>query len=121
MSEISRKDFLGLGTMATAGLAAGCAPASASGGLTPDLIVVNGNVLTQDDANPTAEAFAIKDGSFVAVGTKSATLSTRCSRSHCRAATTGVMTSSSRALKPRASNFSSRAMRGREVVLVTNK
>ncbi len=68
MSEISRKDFLGLGTMATAGLAAGCAPAGAERGLAPDLVVVNGNVLTQDDASPTAEAFAIKDGRFVAVG-----------------------------------------------------
>ena len=31
MSEISRKDFLGLGTMATAGLASGCAPGTAAG------------------------------------------------------------------------------------------
>jgi hypothetical protein len=68
MSEISRKNFLGLGTAAAAGLAAGCAPPSAGGGLAPDLIVVNGNVLTQDDAFPAAEAFAIKDGRFVAVG-----------------------------------------------------
>src|SRR4051794_3196658 len=34
----------------------------------PDLIVVNGNVLTSDTALPRAEAFAVKNGRFVAVG-----------------------------------------------------
>ena len=68
MSQISRKDFLGLGTLATAGLASGCAPGSAGPGIRPDLVLVNGKVLTQDDAAPTAEAFAVKDGRFVAVG-----------------------------------------------------
>ncbi len=68
MSDFSRKQFLGLGAAATAaGLTSGCMP-SGGGGITPDVVVVNGNVLTQDDANPTAEAFAIKDGRFVAVG-----------------------------------------------------
>ncbi len=70
MSEISRKDFLGLGTMATAGIASGCAPRPATG-VTPDLIVLNANVLTQDDQNPSAEAFAVKDERFVAVGSTS--------------------------------------------------
>jgi len=68
MSEISRKNFLGLGTVAAAGFATGCAPRAADVGLAPGLIVINGNVLTQDDSLPTAEAFAIKDGRFVAVG-----------------------------------------------------
>ncbi len=68
MSEISRKGFLGLGTVAAAGLASGCVPEADESGLAPDLVVVNGNVLTQDDAQPVAEAFAIKDGRFVAVG-----------------------------------------------------
>jgi predicted amidohydrolase YtcJ len=64
---MSRKDFLGLGTLATAGLATGCAPGG--GDLPkPDLVVVNGNVLTQDDATPTAEAFAIHGDRFIAVG-----------------------------------------------------
>ena len=59
---------LGLGAVATAaGLTSGCVPGAASSSGT-DLIVVNGNVLTQDDANPTAEAFAIERGRFVAVG-----------------------------------------------------
>ena len=35
---------------------------------TPDLILVNGRVLTQDAALPRAEAFAVKYGRFVAVG-----------------------------------------------------
>ena len=34
----------------------------------PDLIVVNGNVYTIDDDQPRAEAFALKHGRFVAVG-----------------------------------------------------
>jgi hypothetical protein len=68
MSEISRKGFLGLGTVAAAGLASGCVPEADKSGLAPALVVVNGNVLTQDDAQPVAEAFAIKDGRFVAVG-----------------------------------------------------
>ena len=68
MSQISRKDFLGLGAVAAAGLSAGCAPGAAGASVAPDLIVVNGSVLTQDDAMPSAEAFAIKDGRFVAVG-----------------------------------------------------
>jgi predicted amidohydrolase YtcJ len=34
----------------------------------PDLIVVNGRILTQDSALPRAQAFAVKGGRFVAVG-----------------------------------------------------
>src|SRR5881394_1502447 len=34
----------------------------------PDFIVVNGRVLTQDDAQPRAQAFAVKQGRFAAVG-----------------------------------------------------
>ena len=37
----------------------------------PDLIVVNGTVYTIDDAQPRAEAFAVKHGRFVAVGSNS--------------------------------------------------
>ncbi|MEE2776773.1 MAG: amidohydrolase [Acidobacteriota bacterium] len=68
MSEITRKRFLGLGALSTAGVAAGCAPAADQSGLAPDQIVVNANVLTQDDVRPRAEAFAIRAGRFVAVG-----------------------------------------------------
>jgi predicted amidohydrolase YtcJ len=73
MGQLSRQDFLGLGTVTAAGLAAGCGPGAGAGtegapSITPDLVVLNGNVLTQDDADPTAEAFAVKDGPVVAVG-----------------------------------------------------
>ncbi len=71
MSGLSRKDFLGLGTAVTAGLPAGCAPAGGGASLTPDLVVINGNVLTQDDANRTAQAFAVRDVRLVAVGSSS--------------------------------------------------
>ncbi len=71
MSEVDRRQFLGLGAAAAAaGLATGCASGSGDGSA-PDLIVVNGNVLTQDDAQPNAEAFAIRNERFVAVGSTS--------------------------------------------------
>ena len=70
MSQITRKDFLGLGGLAAAGLVGGCAPsAGGADGVAADLVVTNARVLTQDDALPVAEAFAIKGGRFVAVGT----------------------------------------------------
>ena len=71
MTNFDRRQFLGLGAAAAAaGVTTGCA---AGGGtdLAPDLIVVNGNVLTQDDAQPNAEAFGIHGERFVAVGSNS--------------------------------------------------
>src|SRR6185295_6738570 len=43
-------------------------PAPAAGGAEPDLILVNARVLTSDAAAPRAEAFAVKNGRFTAVG-----------------------------------------------------
>ncbi len=37
----------------------------------PDLVLINGRIHTMDDTLPTAEAFAVKHGRFVAVGTTS--------------------------------------------------
>jgi predicted amidohydrolase YtcJ len=69
MSDLDRRGFLGLGAMAAAGLSAGCRPGGARvTEAAADLVVVNGRVLTQDDANPTSEAFAVREGRFVAVG-----------------------------------------------------
>jgi predicted amidohydrolase YtcJ len=74
MSGISRSEFLGLGATLAAGFSAGCAPeqeqeaGSLSDLNTADLVVVNGNVLTQDEALPATEAFAVKRGRFIAVG-----------------------------------------------------
>jgi len=74
MSEISRSQFLGIGASLAAGLSAGCVadgaspPGALEGDLAPDLVLVNGRVLTQDDDLPTSEAFATKGGRFLAVG-----------------------------------------------------
>ncbi|MEO2194948.1 MAG: amidohydrolase [bacterium] len=74
MATYSRKEFLGMSALLAGGVGyAGRPGASAqqtSAGDTsrPDLAVVNARVFTVDDARPRAEAFAIKHGRFVAVG-----------------------------------------------------
>jgi hypothetical protein len=76
MSNYTRGEFLGIGAALAGGLVlrrpglAEAAPPAASGVATaePDLVVVNGNVLTSDPARPRAEAFAVKNARFVAVG-----------------------------------------------------
>ncbi len=71
MTEYSRKEFLAIGAVlaGTVGFRRpGGVPRAASRPLEPDLILVNGRVFTQDDALPRAEAFAVKDGRFLAVG-----------------------------------------------------
>jgi len=68
MADVSRKDFLGLSTVAVAGLASGCAPIADPGNVRADLIVIGGKVLTQEADQPVAEAFALKAGRFMAVG-----------------------------------------------------
>lgn len=84
MTQHSRRDFFHLTGAGVAGVMGGAAvahpahayapqasaqPAAASSGdLTPDLVVVNATVYTMDPRAPRAEAFAVKDGRFVAVG-----------------------------------------------------
>jgi hypothetical protein len=81
MANITRKQFLGLGAalagatgLRSSGLDAFAAPtppaaqAAPAALAAPDLIVTNARVLTSDPALPRAEAFAVKDGRFVAVG-----------------------------------------------------
>ncbi|MBM3808726.1 MAG: amidohydrolase [Acidimicrobiia bacterium] len=81
MPNLSRKQFLGLGAalagatgLRSSGLDAFATPpppaaqAAVAAGAAPDLIVTNARVLTSDPSLPRAEAFAIKDGRFVAVG-----------------------------------------------------
>ena len=77
MPNISRKQFLGLGAALAgatgfAGVDAFEAPQApqAPQALGPgaDLIVLNARVFTIDPAMPRAEAFAVKDGRFIAVG-----------------------------------------------------
>jgi predicted amidohydrolase YtcJ len=80
MSKVTRKTFLGFGA-ALAGVSAldrsglgaftgaQAQPAAGAGpGVTADLVVTNARVLTVDPSMPRAEAFAIKDGRFIAVG-----------------------------------------------------
>ncbi len=70
MSKMSRRECLGLGAMfAAPAFGALAAPPSPGTRLSPDLVLVNANVLTMDEATPHAEAFAVKDGRFVAIGT----------------------------------------------------
>src|SRR5918994_2618763 len=78
MTKYSRKEFLGLGAalagatgLSSAGLdtIVAAQPTVGSGaGVAADLIVLNARVLTGDPAMPRAEAFAIKNGRFIAVG-----------------------------------------------------
>ena len=79
MSKYTRGEFLGFGAVLAGAFTLGRIPGvrqSASAqqlppppaGAEPDLIVVNGVVYTSDPAQPRAEAFAVKDGRFVAVG-----------------------------------------------------
>ena len=79
---ISRKEFLGLSAVVAGAMGASKLPVPSTpwhaepgppmpqrgGGIDVDFIVVNGRVLTQEAAVPRAEAFAVKDGRFVAVG-----------------------------------------------------
>ena len=74
MSMYSRKEFLGLSAVLAGGV--GCAgfpdigtqDANSDNGQQPDLAVINGRVYTIDDGLPQAEAFAVKNGRFSAVG-----------------------------------------------------
>jgi predicted amidohydrolase YtcJ len=75
----SRREFVGLTGSAVAGLAgapwlgntasAAQTPASNANSTDPDLVVVNAKVYTVDAARPRAEAFAVRGGRFLAVGT----------------------------------------------------
>ena len=67
--SISRREFLGLSAAGTVGLVGSSfwtkAWATAE---TPDLAVYNAKVFTVDQSMPRAEAFAVRNGKFVAVG-----------------------------------------------------
>jgi predicted amidohydrolase YtcJ len=75
----SRREFVGLTGSAVAGLAGimpwleGTAsaqtPAVAANSTDPDLVIFNAKVYTVDAARPRAEAFAVRGGRFLAVGT----------------------------------------------------
>src|SRR5687768_11112762 len=73
---LTRSDLLrGAGAALVGGAAgmgrrrAGAQPRADQPGAAPDLVLLGAKVYTVDDARPRAEAFAVKDGRFVAVGT----------------------------------------------------
>jgi predicted amidohydrolase YtcJ len=79
MSKYTRGEFLGFGAIMAGAVALGRAPrldqtataaqpAAARAAAEPDLVVVNGRIYTSDAAQPRAEAFAVKNGRFIAVG-----------------------------------------------------
>jgi predicted amidohydrolase YtcJ len=69
----NRREFLGATALGVAGLLAPSSMRAAIAQLArsaePDVIVFNAKVYTMDSALPRTEAFAVKDGRFVAVGT----------------------------------------------------
>ena len=74
MAKITRGEFLGMGALLAGAVQAGEArsldeptPLDPPGG-EPDLVVLNARVYTMDEAQPRAEAFAVRNGRFVAVG-----------------------------------------------------
>ena len=79
MPKVTRGEFLGLGALVAGGVATRGARSTGAGEMQAperessasrgaDLIVVNARVLTMDEAQPRAEAFAIKHGRFLAIG-----------------------------------------------------
>src|SRR5437867_1108531 len=76
MGQYTRGEFLGLSALLAGGFTLGRMPRVAqaaqpqppAAGAEPDQVVVNGIVYTSDATQPRAEAFAVKNGRFVAVG-----------------------------------------------------
>ena len=67
----SRRNFLELTGLSLSGAVGGLwsgAAGAAVVGRNPDYVVVNAKIYTVDDAMPRAEAFAVRDGRFMAVG-----------------------------------------------------
>src|SRR5687768_9817453 len=81
MRNYTRGEFLGLSALIAGGAMLRGTPLGALApspsqqpqqrALDPDLIVINARVYTVDPARPTAEAFAVKDDRFIAVGSTS--------------------------------------------------
>jgi predicted amidohydrolase YtcJ len=78
MSKMSRAEFLGLsGLLAGFGVGYGRSSRAVAQvtsnqfAIEPDVVLLNARVYTVDEDQPRAEAFAIKDGRFIAVGSTS--------------------------------------------------
>ena len=74
MAKYTRAQFLKLGGKLAAALGVGSLPGcgvgseTAEGDAAADLVLINGRVYTVDEAQPQGEAFAVKNGRFLAVG-----------------------------------------------------
>ena len=74
MAKYTRAQFLKLGGKLAAALGVGSLPGcgvgseTAEGNAAADLVLINGHVYTVDEAQPLSEAFAVKNGRFLAVG-----------------------------------------------------
>ena len=71
MAKYTRGEFLGLAGMTAGALVTGSVAEATHQSGRPDeaeLAVINGTVYTVDDAQPRAEAFAVRNGRFIAVG-----------------------------------------------------
>ncbi|HTM33991.1 MAG TPA: amidohydrolase family protein, partial [Vicinamibacterales bacterium] len=71
MAKYTRGEFLGLAGMTAGALVTGGSTEATQQSGRPDeaeLAVINGTVYTVDDAQPRAEAFAVRNGRFIAVG-----------------------------------------------------
>lgn len=66
MTDLTRRTLIA----GAAGAALATATESLAMSTTPDLVIVNAKVTTLDRANPAAQAVAIRDGRFVAVGSE---------------------------------------------------
>ena len=66
----TNRHWLRVAGIAAAALAAACAPAGPPPERTADVIFTGGDIVTVNDAQPTAEAVAVRDGRIVAVGSE---------------------------------------------------
>jgi predicted amidohydrolase YtcJ len=78
MSRVTRAEFLGWSGVLAGAAAVGCGRGesaaqepSTRSATEPDLVVVDARVYTIDDAQPKAEAFAVKGDRFIAIGSSS--------------------------------------------------
>ncbi|MFQ5704662.1 MAG: amidohydrolase [Gemmatimonadales bacterium] len=77
MTRQTRREFIEIGTAMGTAIGIGGWPSSHTGtpnsravsGPGPDMVVLNAKIYTIDDTQPRAQAFAVKQGRFLAVGT----------------------------------------------------
>src|SRR5688572_20788359 len=68
-NQYNRREFMGVAMAGAAGIAA--RPVLSAADTDPDLVVVNAKTYTMDARLPRADAFAVSDGKFTAVGSTS--------------------------------------------------